>query len=203
MISCYLQYNLISFFLSCQTSSTVGAYDDYWKHATQTFQYQHVPSPQSTFQKPLDVNPSHPSVQDQQQNLVPHLPNSQYTEVQQTYPQHLQSLTSAETLRVSNLQIPANPRIASNLALTMPKTIKDTATSSVTVKPAYVSVSLPSSNKVLPSSASDSNLKVRLFFSIIFSPPVILCLYLKHSTWYKLCNFSVCVNTSSLLYRSC
>ncbi|KAL2896411.1 SAC3 family protein A [Bienertia sinuspersici] len=167
---------------SQQTSSAVGAYDDYWKHAAQTFQNQHAPTLQSNFQKPQDVNPSHshPNFQDQQQTLVPQLPHLQYNEVQQTqapqlphlqyaevqqtYPQPLQSPTPTDTHRVSKLQIPTNPRIASNLALTMPKTIKDAATSSVTAKPAYVSVSLSNPNsKVLSSSASDSNLKPGMF----------------------------------------
>ncbi|KNA25782.1 hypothetical protein SOVF_003800 isoform A [Spinacia oleracea] len=151
---------------SHQTSSTAGTYNDYWKHAAQAYQNQHASNLQSNFQKPLDVSHSHPSVQDQQQTLAtqPQLPNSLYTEVQQTYPQPLQPHTPADTLRVSNLQIPTNPRIASNLALAMPKTIKDTVTSGVTAKPAYVSVSLPKpTNKVLSSSASDSNPKPGIF----------------------------------------
>ncbi|XP_021722302.1 SAC3 family protein A-like isoform X1 [Chenopodium quinoa] len=151
---------------SHQTSSPVGAYNEYWKHATQAYQNQSASSSQSNFQKPLDVNSSHPSAQDQRHTLAPQpqLPNSLYTEVQQTHPQPLQPLTPADTLRVSNLQIPSNPRIASNLALSMPKTFKDTATSSVTAKPAYVSVSLPKpANKALSGSASDSNLKPGMF----------------------------------------
>lgn len=149
------------FLLSCQTTSTVGAYEDYWKHATQSFQNHQDTSLQSNFQKPLHENTSHPIIQNQQQTLVTQVSSSQYTEVQQTHTQPLQPFTPADTLRVSKLQIPTNPRIASNMALAVPRTIKETATSSVTVKPAYVSVSLPKPNDKVLSSTSDSNAKVR------------------------------------------
>ncbi|CAO2826183.1 unnamed protein product [Amaranthus hypochondriacus] len=149
---------------SQQTSSTVGAYDDYWKHAAQTFQHQHASTSQSNFQKPLDTNLSYPSVHDHQQTLVPQAPNSQYTEVQQTPPQPLQPLTPVDTLRVSKFQIPTNPRIASNLSSDLPKTIKETLASSATANPAYVGVSVPKPNtKVLSSNSSDSNLKPGIF----------------------------------------
>ncbi|XP_010669752.2 SAC3 family protein A isoform X2 [Beta vulgaris subsp. vulgaris] len=148
---------------SQQTTSTVGAYEDYWKHATQSFQNHQDTSLQSNFQKPLHENTSHPIIQNQQQTLVTQVSSSQYTEVQQTHTQPLQPFTPADTLRVSKLQIPTNPRIASNMALAVPRTIKETATSSVTVKPAYVSVSLPKPNDKVLSSTSDSNAKTGMF----------------------------------------
>lgn len=149
-----------------QTGNAVGAHDDYWKHATQTFQTQHVSSVQSDFQKALDVNSSCPSVQGQQQNASWHVPNSQYTgapQVQQTY-QPSQPPNPVDVQRVNKLQIPTNPRIAPNLAFGLAKSGKDTSTSSVMAKPAYVSVSVPKPNeKVLSGDDSDSSLKPGMF----------------------------------------
>jgi hypothetical protein len=61
------------------------------------------------------------------------------------------------------MQIPTNPRIASNLALGLSKTDKDGPTNSAAAKPAYISVSMPKPNdKVLSIDATNSMLKVIL-----------------------------------------
>jgi len=165
----FVTINPLFFFVPCQTGNAVGAHDDYWKHATQTFQTQHVSSVQSDFQKALDVNSSCPSLQGQQQNASWHVPNSQYTgapQVQQTY-QPSQPPNPVDVQRVNKLQIPTNPRIAPNLAFGLAKSSKDTSTSSVMAKPAYVSVSVPKPNeKVLSGDASDSSLKVTVLHSL-------------------------------------
>jgi len=161
---------LFFFLVPCQTGNTVGAHDDYWKHATQTFQTQHVSSAESDFQKALDVNSSYPSVQGQQQNASLHVPNSQYIgrpQVQQTYQQPSQPPPPADVHRVNKLQILTNPRIAPNLAFGLAKSSKDTSASSVMAKPAYVSISVPKPNeRVLSSNASDSGLKVTISCSL-------------------------------------
>ncbi|KAL9226999.1 hypothetical protein vseg_002748 [Gypsophila vaccaria] len=146
-----------------QTGSTVGAYNDYWKHAAQALQNQHASSASSSYQKPSNVNPTYTSVQNQQQTVVPQVPSTQYMEVQQTHQQSFQALPPTDLHRVSSLQIPTNPRIVSNLGLGMSKTVKDSSPSSVTAKPAYVSVSLSNQNKTLPTPASDSNVKPGVF----------------------------------------
>lgn len=67
-------------------------------------------------------------------------------------PQNFQSPSQTgpmlDTRRVSKLQIPTNPRIASTSAFSMPKTDKDSSATDAASKPAYISVSLPNSNKV-------------------------------------------------------
>ncbi|XP_074276284.1 SAC3 family protein A isoform X1 [Silene latifolia] len=149
---------------STQTGSTVGLYDDYWKHAPQAYPNQHVTSSSPSFQKPLDLHLTYPSGQDQQQTAIPQVPSTQYMEVQQAHQQSLEALPPTELYRVSNLQIPTNPRIVSNLNLGTSKPVKDTSMSSVTAKPAYVSVSLPNQNiKTPPTSASDSSVKPGVF----------------------------------------
>ncbi|KAK9684079.1 hypothetical protein RND81_10G184900 [Saponaria officinalis] len=147
-----------------QTGNSVGAYNDYWKHAAQALQNQHVSSASSNYQKPPDVHPTYASVQNQQQTVVPQVPSNQYMEVQQTHQQSFQAPSPTDLHRVSTLQIPTNPRIASNLGLGMTKPVKDSSTSSVTAKPAYVSVSLSNqNNKTLPTNTSDSHVKPGVF----------------------------------------
>lgn len=60
------------------------------------------------------------------------------------------------------MQIPTNPRIATNLALGLSKIDKDNSVSSATAKPLYVSVAAPkTSNEVSSHVGADSVLKVR------------------------------------------
>lgn len=162
-----------------------GAHDGYWRHGTPT-QIHHTTPVQPHIQKPLDQNYSYNSFQDQQKYLCPQGPTLQYPATHQvpsfpqgptlqypasvhqippgpqTYQSTSQSVQSLDTRRVSKLQIPTNPRIASNLNLGLPKTDKDSSTTSTAAKPAYISVSLPKPNdKVSSSAGADSILKVR------------------------------------------
>ncbi|KAL5569181.1 hypothetical protein UlMin_025756 [Ulmus minor] len=90
-----------------------------------------------------------PSIQYPAPNQVPPAP--------QTYQQSSQSVQSLDTQRVGKLQIPTNPRIASNLPVSLPKADKDSSTSGATAKPAYISVSLPKLNeKVSSNDGADS-----------------------------------------------
>ena len=61
------------------------------------------------------------------------------------------------------MQIPTNPRIASNLALGLSKTDKDGSMTNAAAKPAYISVSMPKpNNEVLSNDTTISMLKVIL-----------------------------------------
>ncbi|KZV26113.1 leukocyte receptor cluster member 8 [Dorcoceras hygrometricum] len=75
-----------------------------------------------------------------------------------------QPLESLDARRVNKMQIPNNPRIASNLPLSVPKADKDNSMIGATAKPAYIGVSVQKPNeKVLTHDASDSMLKPGMF----------------------------------------
>ncbi|KAJ4979768.1 hypothetical protein NE237_010548 [Protea cynaroides] len=151
---------------------TSDAYNAYWKHGTPGFQ-NHVNPVPSYFQKPLDPNPvPYDSSRDQQKIACPQGSNLQYSganqvpqnQVPQNYQPPLQTFPSLDTRRVSKLQIPTNPRIASNLGLSLPKTDKDSSTTNAATQPAYISVTMPKSNNTVPShDAADSMLKPGMF----------------------------------------
>lgn len=128
--------------------------------------------PQS--QKPLDPKASYDSFQDQQKAAYPQGPNVPYHaahQVPQSYETPVLSVPSLDIRRVGKLQIPTNPRIASNVNFGLPKTDKDSSTMAAAAKPAYISVSLPIPNqKVMSNDAADSILKVFLLsFSFLFN----------------------------------
>lgn len=182
MLYLYISAKLNSLHLSgfsWQAGAVTGnVHNEYWKHGTSGFQNHHVNPMPSYYQKPLDSNPlPYDSFQVQQKIACPQGPNSQYpstNQVPQNYQSPLQTFPSLGTRRVSNLQIPTNPRIASNLALSLPKTDKDGSTTNTATKPAYISVSMPKSdNKELSHNVTDSMLKVRLLlwlFALSFFP---------------------------------
>ncbi|XP_012073414.1 SAC3 family protein A isoform X2 [Jatropha curcas] len=89
----------------------------------------------------------------------------QNNHVPQSYQSPVQTVPSLDTRRVSKLQIPTNPRIASNLALGLSKPEKDgSAIATAVAKPAYIAVSMPKPNdKVLSNDAADSILKPGMF----------------------------------------
>lgn len=153
------------FFFSYQPgAATSDTHDNYWKLGTPGFQNHHV-SPQLEFQNHVDTNHSYNSLAQQMNSSVqgPHLQYPSAPQVPQSHPAPLQTVPPADTRSVSNMQIPANPRIASNLGLTTPKINKDSFTTNAVVKPAYISVSLSTPNdKALSHDAADSMLKVRL-----------------------------------------
>lgn len=179
---------LLICFLGQSGAVVNGAHDAYWSHAAPTSQIHYTTPIQPHLQKPLDQNYSYNSFQDQQKHLCPQGPNSQYSatphqappvpscpqgpnlqypavhqvaQTPQTYQPPSQNVESLDTRRVSKLQIPTNPRIASNLNLGLPKTDKDSSTISAAAKPAYISVSLPKpSDKISSSAGADSVLKV-------------------------------------------
>ncbi|KAL5986080.1 hypothetical protein ACLOJK_028070 [Asimina triloba] len=144
---------------SLQVSTAVGgSQSDYWKVGVPPgFQTNHQNQMPSYYQQPVDSN--QPQYANQQMTMHPQPPNSQFNahQLPQKFHSPLQTVSTLDTRRVSKLQIPTNPRIASNLNLAMPKTDKDSATTDPASKPAYVSVSMPKpSNKVLSHDAADA-----------------------------------------------
>ncbi|KAJ6853218.1 SAC3 family protein A isoform X1 [Iris pallida] len=110
----------------------------------------------SNFQKPLDLNPVPPEkCEARQMTLYSQGPNLQpptINQVPETIQSHLQTSTMSETRRVSKLQIPTNPRIASGLGLGMPK---ESTTTNAALKPAYISVPVPKPSNTLSSLDND------------------------------------------------
>ncbi|CAK7325584.1 unnamed protein product [Dovyalis caffra] len=149
---------------SLQTGATISSAHDGWKQGTPSFQNHHASPMQPHFQNSLGSKASYDNFQEQQQT-APQGPNSQFPaahQVVQSYQSPLQNVPSLDTRRVSKMQIPTNPRIASNLAMGLSKTDKDGSTTSAAAKPAYISVSLPKPNdKLLSSDATNSMLKCR------------------------------------------
>ncbi|PON91508.1 SAC3/GANP/THP [Trema orientale] len=105
---------------------------------------------------PVPSYPQGPSFQYPAVHQVPPAP--------QTYQSPPQNAQSLDTRRVGKLQIPTNPRIASNLNLGLAKTDRDSSTTVAAAKPAYISVSLPKpDDKVTSSAGADSILKPGMF----------------------------------------
>ncbi|WJX15480.1 hypothetical protein P8452_05619 [Trifolium repens] len=146
-----------------------GDHDGYWKHGAQTSSQIHQTNPiQPNYQSHLDLNSSYDKFQDPQTTV-----SSQGTNFylpppppppQQVHAAPVQSAPPLDTKRVNMLQIPTNPRIASNLTFEQPKIEKDSSTSSATLKPAYIAVSLPKpTEKVSSNDAANSILKPGMF----------------------------------------
>ncbi|KAJ7976234.1 SAC3 family protein A [Quillaja saponaria] len=144
-----------------------GAHDEYWKQGAQKSQIHHTIPIQPNFQKPLDLKSSYDNFQDQHKTAPSHGPNLQYATAQQmpqNYQSRLQASPSLDTRTASKLQIPTNPRIASNLTVGFPKIDKDNSTTSAAAKPAYISVSMPEPDgKVLSNDEANSLLKPGMF----------------------------------------
>ncbi|RHN68548.1 hypothetical protein MtrunA17_Chr3g0115101 [Medicago truncatula] len=163
-----------------------GGHDDYWKHGAQTSSQIHQTSSQihqtssqihqtnpiqPNYQSHLDLNSSYDKFQDQQQKTVSSQGTNLYFPLpppppppQQVNLAPLQSASSLDTKRVNKLQIPTNPRIASNLTYEQPKPEKDSSTSSAALKPAYIAVSLTKPTEKLSSNdAANSILKPGMF----------------------------------------
>ncbi|CAK9315155.1 unnamed protein product [Citrullus colocynthis] len=140
-----------------------GNHDGYWKHGAPNSQVHLTNATQPHFEKPLDLKNSYDSFQDQQKSAGPQGPNLQYPAhlAPQSHQLPSQSVPPVEARR-TKLQIPTNPRIASNLSIL--KTSKDSSTADAAVQPAYVSVSLPKPNeKELSNDTTESVLKPGMF----------------------------------------
>lgn len=148
---------------SVQPSEPISnVHEGYWKQGGQSYQSYQVNSMQSNYQKPLELNPIPGSFHNQQKHEVPQL-SVQYSASQvvaQTYQPSLppppQTAVPFDSGRVSNVQIPTNPRISSNLPMGLPKNSNATIGGT---KPAYIGVSLPKPSDNASHAASDSSLK--------------------------------------------
>ncbi|KAK1256883.1 hypothetical protein QJS04_geneDACA024123 [Acorus gramineus] len=146
---------------SLQVSTAGYNHDGSWKNAS-GFQH-HVGQTPSYTQKPLETAP-HPydNRPDHQQLMYSQRPNSQLPTMHEASQNH-QTAPALDARWVSKVQIPTNPRIASPLALGMPKTDKDSSTTADAVaKPAYISVTMPNSKGSSDGGANATN-KQRMF----------------------------------------
>lgn len=147
-----------------------GDHDGYWNHGAQSSQIHQTNPIQPNYQSPLDLKSSYDNFQDQQKtvssqgtNLYLPPPPPLPPPPQQVVSTPIQSAPSLDAKRVSKMQIPTNPRIASNLTYGQPKIEKDSSTTSTALKPAYLAVSLPkSTEKISSNDAANSILKVRI-----------------------------------------
>ncbi|CAI9091514.1 OLC1v1026570C1 [Oldenlandia corymbosa var. corymbosa] len=142
-----------------------GNQDGYWNLGIHN---QNSGAVQQHAQTPLDTSSPYGAFQNQQTSVahtygashqVPQSYQSSSPSVSQTVPQ-------VDPRRVtSKLQIPTNPRIASNLGLSLSKADKENPVSGIASKPAYVSVSLTKPNEKVQAedTIADSNLKPDLF----------------------------------------
>ncbi|XP_010509029.1 PREDICTED: SAC3 family protein A-like [Camelina sativa] len=122
--------------------------DPYWVHQTQSLQAHHHVPPQNHYQSPLEMKPLYETpFQGHQRATYPQELNSQSSFHQPPlgYRQPTQTTPSVDTQRVSKVQIPTNPRIASNLPSGFTKMDKDSSAAGAAQTPAYVSVSMPKS----------------------------------------------------------
>ncbi|XP_068492907.1 SAC3 family protein A isoform X1 [Phaseolus vulgaris] len=150
-----------------------GDHDSYWKHGPQSSQIQQTNPIQPNYQSPLDLKSSYDTFQDQQKTvssqgtnlyLPPPPPLPMPLPSQQVNLSPVQSAQSPEAKRVSKLQIPTNPRIASNLTFGQPKAEKDSSSTGSAPKPVYIAVSLPKpTEKVSSNDAANSILKPGMF----------------------------------------
>ncbi|KVI09767.1 SAC3/GANP/Nin1/mts3/eIF-3 p25 [Cynara cardunculus var. scolymus] len=142
-----------------------NVHDEHWKHGRQGFQNYHANSLQPNIQKSLDLNSAPVSFQDYQKPEYPHGPGLQYSathQVPQDYQPPVQAAPQTavpfDSGRVSKVNIPTNPRIASNFPMVLPR--NDKPAMGGATEPAYVSVSVPKPNDEVPLHvAGDSVLK--------------------------------------------
>ncbi|WZY91988.1 hypothetical protein YC2023_064317 [Brassica napus] len=132
---------------SQQPAAAVSASNDaYWKHQTQNQQAHYPVPPQNHYQSPLVTKPLYETpFQGHQRDTYPQGMNSQSSVHQAPlgYRQPTQTTPSVDTQRVSKIQIPTNPRIASNLPSGYTKMDKGSSAAGAIKTPAYVSVSVP------------------------------------------------------------
>nr|AAC28976.1 unknown protein [Arabidopsis thaliana] len=120
--------------------------DTYWMHQAPSLQAHHPVPPQNNYQSPLETKPLYETpFQGHQRATYPQEMNSQssFHQAPLGYRQPTQTAPLVDSQRVSKVQIPTNPRIASNLPSGFTKMDKDSTAASAAQAPAYVSVSMP------------------------------------------------------------
>lgn len=144
-----------------------------WQNGPLVFANQHGSQAPSHFQQTMgSAPPSYANMEEQQKTTHVHGSHVQFpssSQVPQNFRPALNPLPTLEALRVSKIQIPTNPRIATNLALSVPKMDKESSTRDAASTPAYINVSSSNPNRKLSShDSAESLMKVRflLFISI-------------------------------------
>lgn len=181
----FKSYQVFTSCSSCQPlAPSSGPYDSYWKYGPSGSQNHLAGSVQPQYQKPSD---SYGSFQDQQKTSVGQVANFQYStshQVPQNYQPSVQSTPSSDR-RANMVHIPTNPRIASNLPLGLQKADKDSSNGATSIKPAYISVSLPkATEKVSSHDSADSVLKVRSYMIFFCSRPIFITFHLSPCLLY-------------------
>ncbi|XP_073017293.1 SAC3 family protein A [Primulina eburnea] len=147
-----------------------GHTESYRKHGDLIIQNDPRNSFQLQVPNTLGIVPTYESFQNKQNSTFSQDATTQYPSYEVSQSHHVSSqpvsqpLESLDARRVNKMQIPNNPRIASNLPSSVPKADKDNSTISAAAKPAYIGVSVQKPNeKVLTHDAADSMLKPGMF----------------------------------------
>lgn len=136
-------------------------------YQTSSVQAHYPVPPQNHYQSPQETKPLYETpFQGHQRATYPQELNSQSSIHQAPlgYRQPTQTTPSVDTQRVSKVQIPTNPRIASNLPSGFTKMDKDSSAAGATQRPAYVSVSMPK-----PKDHTTAMPDVRLLFRFLIT----------------------------------
>ncbi|XP_051121214.1 SAC3 family protein A [Andrographis paniculata] len=142
----------------------------YWKSHSTTFPNNLSNSVQSPAQKPPEALPAYNSFQSQQNPTFSQGSAAMYPAsypISQSHQSSFQSTPqtseSLDSRRASKLQIPTNPRIASNIPFSVSKD-KDSSMTCTAAKPAYIGVPMQKSNeKGMPHEGTDSMFKPGVF----------------------------------------
>lgn len=128
-----------------------------WKEKASTVQNYHLNQIPADLQKPLNSKlPLYENHDANGKTACSYDPTSslQVFSTEQVSPnlqQPLQAVSAMDACRVSKMQIPTNPRIASSLAVGVPKPDKESSTANALAKPAYISVQVPKLSNQLSS----------------------------------------------------
>lgn len=145
----------------CQESAKLGNnYEDAWSNMSPGFSED-----VATYgKKSLEPASLHNNYNSQQAIAPPTQATAlQYSAHQyaQNFQAPSQSIPSVDTGSMTKLQIPTNPRIVSNLPVSLPKTNKDACPTDALSKPAYISVAIPKNSRQATSAdVADPMLKV-------------------------------------------
>ncbi|KAL3838110.1 hypothetical protein ACJIZ3_022701 [Penstemon smallii] len=156
----------------CQPVTVNGSIPEgYWKHGSSVLQNDLPNTVQPHIQKTPDVIPMYANFQNQHNSTFSQGSMEMYPASYQVSQSHQSSSQTVpqppehfDSRKACKLQIPTNPRIASILPLGSQKSDKESSMTSAVVKPAYISVGVPTPNaKVASHDEADSMLKPGTF----------------------------------------
>lgn len=166
------KFKLILWFCCQPVAVSESTPDGYWKHGAPASLNDPPNTVQTLAQKPLEAIPAYESYQNQQNSTYSQVSTALYPapyHVSQSHQTSFQTLPPPpeplDSRKTSKLQIPTNPRIASNLSMSTLKPNKDSSTATTAAKPAYINVATQKPNeKVVPHEEADSMLKVSTIY---------------------------------------